>query len=146
MLKKSNYIFFIIFTIFLNSNIFAHSGGGKMERVIGPDKAIMEYDKKKGIKFSKEAISTLNLRLHKITSNKNEFRIPKEGLIQDQNQYGIYIYKNGFFRLIFVDVLGSKQQEKTILVRPKVKIAPGAKVLGKNANLVHVSIIYLKHT
>jgi hypothetical protein len=78
----------------------SHEGGGK---AIGKGKAIVDVDKVKGIKLSKEAIKTLSIKLQ--TVDGSNFKISKETLVTSKSKKGVYRFRNGYFKFLLAKIL-----------------------------------------
>ena len=115
------------------------------QKAIGHGKAIITFQKERGIKFSKAAYKTMGLELVEIKSSP--FVIPDSGLVRKRKHHGVFMYKDGFFKLVHVKVLRKLDGGRKFMVDPRRKVhIPGSMVLTNNANLVRVAIIYAQDT
>ena len=118
-----------------------HAGHGG-QKAMGESKAIVNFDKQKGIRFSHEAVSTMQLQLKEIKEDKI-FKVPDSGLVRQREQHAVYLYKNGFFNLFHVRVVEEHKKEGHFLVKLKKKLdLSERKLLLNNVNLVRVAEIY----
>ncbi len=63
----------------------------------GTNKAIQEVSIENGFKLSHEAQEVLRIKLSSISST--EFTITKSSLVSSKDKKGVYIYRNGFYKL-----------------------------------------------
>ena len=76
----------------------------------GPDKAVLEASKEKGLKLSAEAIKTINLKLEPVHSG-GPIEVPTKSVIFFQDFTGVYRVRDGWFKLIEVE-LGTQDVSK----------------------------------
>ncbi len=86
-------------------------GGGK---AIGEGKAITEVDEERGFKLSKEAITSLGIKLKTITKF-NHLLIAKKSLVTSKHEKGIYRFREGFFKFVSVKII--KEQGSGYLIQ-----------------------------
>ena len=110
-----------------------HSGG----KAIGPGKAIEEIDPMKGFRLSIEAVKTLEIELE--TYKKAEFAISKSSLVTSKSEKGIYRLRDGFFKLIPVELIGKTQNGYVVKVS---ELAPGDQIVSNGAGLLRVADVY----
>lgn len=66
---------------------------------VGSGKAIAQADKKKGFQLSQSAIRTIGLKFLTI-KNLEDYQLPAEALVRFQEEFGVYRFRNGWFRLV----------------------------------------------
>jgi len=82
-----------------SSNDHHESPDGHGNNKIGPGKAILEVDSKKGFKLSPEAFKTLEIKTKSISLATD---IPQDAYVLVKDKKGVYILRNGFFRFVVV--------------------------------------------
>ncbi len=80
---------------------------------IGPGKAVTETSKTLGLKLSEKAIQTLSLHTSAIQS-QNTHRLPSKAIVYFQDEAGIYREKDGWYKLIEVEIVSRAGVETTI--------------------------------
>jgi len=109
--------------------------GGK--KAIGKGKSIIEVHDKKGLKLSKEAIKTIELKLKRISGEI--FQISKETLVTSKNLKGIYRYRNGFFKFLNVQIINNTNYGYVVKVEGWKY---GDQVVISGVGLLRVSDVY----
>ena len=110
-------------------------------KAIGKGKAIEEVDDNKGFRLSKEAIKTLKIKLKSVKGKS--FNVEKSALVASKNIKGIYIYRNGYFKLFSVSI--NKEMKKSYSVNLS-NVRFGDQVVISGVPLLRVSDIYSTDT
>ncbi len=90
-----------------------HGDHEESSNSVGPDKAVTAANKKEGIRLSEGAVKTLGLSYSPIAGDKT-FRVPLKAVVFFQNETGIYRFKDGWYKLIEVDVVSKSAAEATV--------------------------------
>lgn len=115
-----------------------HDEGSK---AIGAGKAISAVDPSRGFSLSPEASKAIGVRL--VPVKEKEFEIPRKALVVWRSNRGVYLYREGFYKLFNAEVL--KQVPEGYLV--KVNDANlGDEVAIEGVSLLRVSDIYSTDT
>ena len=109
-------------------------GGGK---AIGKGKAVEEVDEVKGLKLSKEAIKTLQLKL--LNVDGDEFMIEKTTLITSKESKGVYRFRGGFFKLLPIETI--KEVNGKYLVKVK-GVDFGDQIVINGTGLLRIADVY----
>jgi hypothetical protein len=109
-------------------------GGGK---AIGKGKAIVEVDKDKGIRLSKEAVKTLKIKLQNVEGSS--FKISKKTLVASKNTKGVYRFRAGFFKLLPATI--SKELKDGYMVSVN-GVDFGDQIVVDGVSLLRVADIY----
>ncbi len=102
---------------------------------VGPTKAIVEASKKTGIKLSEKAIKALDITTEPINS-QNTHKLPLKSLVHFQEEVGVYRQREGWFKLIEVEVLSKNSTEVTVKTQ---NIKPGDDVAVTGVALLRVA-------
>jgi hypothetical protein len=101
----------------------------------GPGKAVVEVDKSKGIHLSEKAIQTLGLSTIPVTTGKL-LVLPASCAVYSQNEVGVYRLRNGWFKLIEVQLLSKKTPEISFKTS---EFSQGDRVVNRGAALLRVA-------
>ncbi len=95
-------------------------GDEKNDR-FGPGKAILAASKKQGIQLSDVAITTLGVTTAKIDklTPAGFLQVPLSAAVFYQDEVGVYRFKDGWFKLIEVDVVSKTKNHVIVKNKPK---------------------------
>lgn len=72
---------------------------------VGPDKAVLEADPKKGFRLSEAAAQRIGVKLAKVTSVPA--KVPPQAIVRIKDEIGVYRVRDGWFKLVHGEVEGS---------------------------------------
>lgn len=108
-------------------------------KAIGKGKAIEEVNEDKGFKLSSEALKSLKIKMEKL--NGKILRIFKGTLVTTRGFNGVYVYREGFFKLIKVVVLDKDKAGYKIKIE---EIKTGDQIVTNGADLLTVADVFSK--
>lgn len=79
----------------------------------GPTKAITMANKKDGFKLSEKAIKMLGISYIAVNGN-GTFKVPAKSVAFFQDELGVYLFKDGWHKLIEVELVSKNQTEIVI--------------------------------
>lgn len=117
-----------------------HEGHGS-SKAIGKGKAIEEVDERQGFKMSKEAKETIGVKLRKASGGP--LTIPKDALVVSLEERGIYRYRNGFFKMLPVEIQSEDKGTFTVVVNG---LRAGDEIAVEGVGLLRVTDVYSTDT
>lgn len=102
---------------------------------IGSGQAIEALSKDGGIRLSKKAIETLDIKTTKIGP---DFKVPSKSLIHERGEVGIYVLRDNFFKYVEIEVLSEQTNETKI---ESFKIRLGDQIVSQGASLLRLAEI-----
>lgn len=108
-------------------------------KAIGKGKAIEEVNVDKGFKLADAAIKTIKIKTQKLDSQI--LKIFQGTLVSTKDFNGVYIYRNGFFKLIKVDVLNKDKTGYKIKIE---EFKAGDQIVTNGADLLNVADVFSK--
>lgn len=100
-----------------------------------PGKAVFETSPEQGMKLTEKALKNIEVKTTKAVSG-SQYLLPLESLVYFQDQVGIYRLRQGWFKLVKVEVM--KKRGKESLVRTN-EIQSGDEIAIHGADLLRVS-------
>lgn len=128
-------LFFIICTIILvnfQPNAWADEDGAP--KLIS-DKAVIAADKDKGFKLSEPAVKRLGITYETLNEAKI-FKVPSGAIVYHESEAGIYIVKEGWFKLVDVEI--EKFSGKDIFIS-STSLNNGLKVVVSGVPLLRIA-------
>jgi hypothetical protein len=127
-MKVLNFFFLMFFLI-----ISSLSKDGFAEQ--RPGKAVYETSSELGMKLNEKALKNIEVRTKKI-DRITLLSIPIEGLVFFQNHIGVYRLRDGWFKLIKVQVMKKNDSEATIQTS---ELRSGDEIAIHGADLLRVA-------
>lgn len=106
---------------------------------VGPGKAVLEASPENGMRLSEKAITTLGLKFRKIEKPLPlviSFSGPTSPIVYHQAETGVYRLRDGWIKLIDVEILKSSPGKVTIQSR---ELKPGDQFVAEGASLLRVT-------
>lgn len=112
---------------------------------IGPDKAVRDTrSERQEFKLSEATVNIFGIQLIQLKSdNSGTFIVPNNALVSYQENFGIYVEKDGWFRLIKVKKM-IMLNEQTRISSPLLK--PNMKVVSRGTEFVRITHVHLTST
>lgn len=85
----------------------------KMPSGVGPGKAIVEANKKDGLRFSEIALKNLEVITSPISASA-PLKLPLTSLIYSQSEVGVYRLRSGWFKYIEVKIISKIAKEAIV--------------------------------
>ena len=98
-------------------------------------KAILATDKEKGFKLSDSAIRRLNISYQTLREEKI-FKIPDGAVVYHESETGVYVFKDGWFKLIDVDI--EKTIGKYVIIKSSI-LVKGSQIVISGVSLLRVA-------
>lgn len=128
-------LFFIICTIILvNFQLNAWADEDGAPKLIS-DKAVIAADKDKGFKLSEPAVQRLGITYETLNDSKT-FKVPSSAIVYHESEAGIYIVKEGWFKLVDVEI--EKLSGKDIFIS-STSLNNGLKVVVSGVPLLRIA-------
>lgn len=145
--KKTATLFWI-FAMSLSSTHFAYSEGNEKEHheeesheeeevspSVGAGKAVTEANKKEGLKLSEKAIASLGITYLPASSSETQ-QLPLSCVVFFQDEAGVYRVRNGWIKLIEIEITARKNAEITFKTR---EIAAGDQIVKGGVPLLRAA-------
>lgn len=108
-------------------------------KAIGKGKAIEEVNEDRGFKLSSEAIKTLKIKMQKL--DRKILTIFRDTIVSTRGFNGVYVYREGFFKLIKVVVLSKDKAGYKIKIE---EFKAGDQIVTNGADLLTVADVFSK--
>lgn len=120
------YVGSLILSIFISSNTMCE------ER---PGKAVFEYSVESGMKLTEKALKNIEVKTTKVSSGSQQ-AISANALVYFQDQIGVYRLRNGWFKLVKVQLI-KKGSSEVVIQSPELGADDEVAIHG--ADLLRVS-------
>lgn len=112
-MKRLNKFIFMVFALVVYSPVLSADENGEGSKLnVGPSKAVLEADKEKGLRLSKQALENLRLKFQPVASG-NVIEISQSAIVHFQDFTGVYRFRQNWFKLVEVDLLSTQNGKVT---------------------------------
>ena len=107
------------------------SGGART----GPTKAVLEASAERGLKLSEKAVKRLGIRTTRLAES-GQYRVSIKALVYSQEEVGIYLLRDGWYKHVDVEVAG---RERDFAVIQAKGLKAGDQIVVAGAPLLRVA-------
>ena len=133
----------VVLLVFTSLNGFTHEED--VGAVIGPGKAVEETrNERQEFKMSKASLELLGVKFVEVKAiARGIFLIPNSSVVSYQDNFGIYISEDGWFKLVTVEKKSTNESHTKIY---SSLLKPTTKIVSKGLDFVRIAHVHLIST